>query len=1444
MVPFLDILPERSVIINSKQEIMACNKAALSFFACADTQQFVREYYNVLPKAQGAKAVSLADMVKQAFELGQYEAEWLYESKAGEQILMDARLTRFSPSKNHADEYVLLLLHIHGAEARAAGKIELASALKAIVDATPLALNLWDSQMNNIICNQQVLNLFGIKTQEEYLSNFYRFSPEYQPNGELSSDMSRKNMEIAMRDGYHRFHWMHLDYNGQELPAEITLTKIQIAEGEDHIAGFVNDLRPSFGQEEEGTDDYYFLDRIPEKVFLNKVAELSEDLLFAVDLRTANIRFLNLAMQSSLQTEPESDGGSYLKSTAFNLAHVHEDDVHIYKELLRNINKGIVKPLEMRFLQADGRYKHYRALYRFINNKNGKPIIVVGKGVDITAQKMLEEKSKLDSLTQCYSRVNIEAMITKRLNTCGDGCGAMLLVDIGSFKQFNEQHGHYHGDELLRQLAGRLKEWCTADDMVGRIGGDEFVVYMRNTRDNAAFSARLDDLAERINKEYHVLNLNTTVKISIGAVQCQGDCETYQQGLACADKALLAEQQRGGGGWSLYNRAYKYSSTHAHTSKIKGEKISGLNTDHTITAAIFNILHERNNDSTSIASALNYLGQSYSASRCFIAETFDDGITYTITHRWNRPGLPLYMQVGESVPASNLANLFANVSANGMFVCNDVSNINFGGALPSLLKEACTKAFLHAQSIKNNAVSFFIGIEDCEKTREWSDAEINTLQYISRVFGIVLQGNYLHEEIKFLSAHSKVSAFIGDNTDNFIYIVDPDTYQLLHMNKKALEMYGSPSEDVWRTKKCYELLHEKTEPCEFCTNSRTTEHVFYEWQYYNPRFNKTYLFKDKLVPLNGKLVKLQVATDITHLVALESELTSKLEEQTLLLNCIRMLHTNDTPDVSIEQILRNVGEFFGASRGMIFQISPDRLTVDAPYEWVAAQGHLHRMTLKDIPIEGMQPFFKKFSQLDKISSGEIIEIASDDTALAHTMKERGISSFVCAPITDAEENFIGMLMLVSPQANSDKHWLLGSLSVFVSDFLRKNTLVASLNKLSYYDTLTGAKNRHSYRKALQELDDTPISSLGVAYVDISGLAKVNEERGTLYGDELIKSMAKILTELFGEDIFRVGGDEFVVLKTNIEELAFESKMRSLNAAIETIPDLRASIGFTWNTNFDDSEDQSKTYTTIRDSKNYTAMLSKNLESEINSGKYVVYLQPQINFATGTLDGAEALIRRVDASGNIQTPAAFVPFYEKEGMISAIDLHVFKTVCRQLNLWQQQGIGENIKISVNFSRSTVMEKNLVGKLAAICEEHGVSRSRFVVEITETMSHVDDMYFAQVITSLKDAGFCVSLDDFGSGYSNLSALKISNFDEIKIDMGLTKNVHTDQKSKILTKVALNLCDEFEGMISVAEGIETIEQYNVLKVLNCHKGQGYYFSRPICIEDFERRYFNRPN
>ncbi len=699
--------------------------------------------------------------------------------------------------------------------------------------------------------------------------------------------------------------------------------------------------------------------------------------------------------------------------------------------------------------------------------------------------------------------------------------------------------------------------------------------------------------------------------------------------------------------------------------------------------------------------------------------------------------------------------------------------------------------------------------------------------------------------------YKDISALITDEGNDLIYISDIDDYGLYYLNKTLLDGLGIVNEQDWKGKKCYEILQGKKEPCEFCTNHLLNRDSYYEWEYYNPLLQRYYSIKDKLINIDDNDVRLEVATDITTKQLLEQDIKLKYEEQKTLNECVEALHSNDELQVDMSNLLKILLKYFDATRAYIFEISKCGKFIDNTFEECIDGVTPQKDTLINIPIENASLWFEMFKDKGEFSIDSVQDTLEKGSHEYEILSRQNISSLVCSPLYDSSNEVTGFLGVDDPSSNSKNTALLHLVSKSISDYLEKNRLFNMLHELSFTDLLTGLKNRHSYRLKLSEYNLSEPSTLGVAYADISGMKEINDTKGHKAGDDVIVDLSKILNEIFKDHAYRVGGDEFVVLCENIDEKDFEDKISLLKKKVSEHELLKISLGFSWTKQGSNASKQVELADSLKymekqqqygmEQKNskYSSMLSQNLEREILERRFVVYLQPQIDLQTGQLASAEALIRRLDSSGQIQPPFSFIPFYEKEGIISKIDLFVFEEVCKVLSEWNKKGLFTSVNVAVNFSRITIAEKGTIEKLSEICEKYSVSPSRLIVEITEAIGYINQNLLSKLMKDFSKKGFSISLDDFGSGQSNLAILTNSSFDELKIDRSLIIDLENNVKSRTITKLAIDVCGQLDNLDSIAEGIETVGQFNILKDMKCKKGQGYYFCRPVPVEEFEQKY-----
>ncbi len=691
--------------------------------------------------------------------------------------------------------------------------------------------------------------------------------------------------------------------------------------------------------------------------------------------------------------------------------------------------------------------------------------------------------------------------------------------------------------------------------------------------------------------------------------------------------------------------------------------------------------------------------------------------------------------------------------------------------------------------------------------------------------------------------YQNYAAQASDNSDSLIYISDTDTYELHYLNASTRKSFGFDKEEDWKGKMCYAVLQGKTEPCEFCTNHLLNDKSFYTWEFYNPVIDMHFSLKDKLIDVDGKKLRMEIATDIT-------DLKQKINYEKALNACVETLHTADNPHESIDKLLEILATYYQASRGYIFSIKNDGITMANTHEWCKKGIEPQIDNLQSIPVDYAADWFEGFN-----TSGEfIIRSLEDDVEKGshqyNTLAEQGITSLVTVPLRNKDGSFSGFIGLDDFKQIKLSTELLKSVTKFVEIFFDKTELINQLNMLSYRDALTNIPNRHSYNRALDHYDKNPPKTLGVMYININGLKHINESKGYKYGDSLIITLGNILTSLFGDNVFRIDGDEFIVLQANITKDQFDNLEQELRIDTTRKEDLTVSIGSLWNEeakNIAEQIGQADSLMALEKSQysgkyvnqHYQSLLTKNILKEIEMGLFQVYLQPQINLKTMKIASAEALARKFDENGKMQFPDTFIPFYEKENIIHYMDQYIFSEVCKLITKWDKDTKAIKIKIAVNLSRLTLQQAGIVKFFKQICKEHSINPNRIIIEITESIQLIDKEQLAAITSEFLAAGFELSLDDFGAGYSNLTLLVDTKFDEIKIDKGLVDSILDNERTQRMIKYSRDICTALDVTVSVAEGIETNEQCEIIKKMGFDKGQGYLFDRPLPVEAFEKKY-----
>ena len=537
--------------------------------------------------------------------------------------------------------------------------------------------------------------------------------------------------------------------------------------------------------------------------------------------------------------------------------------------------------------------------------------------------------------------------------------------------------------------------------------------------------------------------------------------------------------------------------------------------------------------------------------------------------------------------------------------------------------------------------------------------------------------------------------------------------------------------------------------------------------------------------------------------------------------------------------------------------------------------------------EGYENFVREEKSTQAIN--RLLETKPDIVLLDLDMPD--INGFeVLASIREIEEyRFLPVIILTASEEPGNK---LKALELGATDFLSKpvdaselalrvrNTLSAKAyqDHLSNYDGLTGLPNRALYIKRLEaeikssEESDNKIILLDI---DIENFRHINKTLGHFTGDTILQMIAQRLqyavrgSDVVGvgrrysqiENIAHMGGNEFSIILCDVKSIenvsAISERVLDVLTRQYFIDDkelhLGANIGIAvYPDDGENSETLIKNASSAKDfakkegkdsfqfyssGMNEHAAAKLKLESDLRKAvdkvDFEIYYQPKIEVSSGTVMGVECLLRWHHPDNGYISPEHFVPIAENMGLIIPLGNWVLHEACMQASRWASE-MDLQLKISVNVSAKQFTDDGLKDSIVSALQESGLKPGNLILEITESMLMGDVEENAKILNEIKALGVSFSLDDFGTGYSSLSYLKKLPIDELKIDRSFLMDVPEASDDSAIVKAIIAMAHSL-GQIVVAEGVEKKEQLDFLKRLDCDIIQGYYYSKPLCNDDF---------
>lgn len=518
-----------------------------------------------------------------------------------------------------------------------------------------------------------------------------------------------------------------------------------------------------------------------------------------------------------------------------------------------------------------------------------------------------------------------------------------------------------------------------------------------------------------------------------------------------------------------------------------------------------------------------------------------------------------------------------------------------------------------------------------------------------------------------------------------------------------------------------------------------------------------------------------------------------------------------------------------------------------------------------------------FSGCDSIIT---YDIATMDEAnpLRILMQSKGAKSFVKDPLIFGNEGFGCLIFgdcLEARDWTEDEIKSFAIVSRILSTYLVRekdyNRVQKEMNRMMSYDDLTSLLKVDKFKEvADQIISANKNDKYAVISSDISHFKFFNENFGFKLGDQLLRDFANIIIKHNPRIVAacRDYADNFLALirvqdESKLEEtiMGYCERFKITETRKLTSAQVEVNIGyyiidepsidiahaidnasFAKKTLKESGANGIRRYEPdMKAGKLREVALLHTLEEALEDGQFEVFLQPQVSLSTGALAGAEALVRWRKPNGQLGYPDDFIPALEKSGKIMNLDYYVFEAVLRLLRRWKQEN-KELVPISVNFSRKHIKNEVFVPYLNRQTKSHSIDKKFVEIEITESAFVDDQVALIKVMNEISAAGFRLAVDDFGKGYSSLSMLNEVPADVIKIDKEFLKNYEDASQKAMLNNVIRLIKDA--SMTVVCEGIEEEEQARFLSSAGCDIGQGYWFGRPMPVEDFEERFMSQNN
>ncbi|MEG0049653.1 MAG: diguanylate cyclase [Clostridia bacterium] len=494
----------------------------------------------------------------------------------------------------------------------------------------------------------------------------------------------------------------------------------------------------------------------------------------------------------------------------------HPDDWELTKAAMKQLRKNGTVSYEARLRRADQTYLWARMDLSLNTDDFGSQSYLIGFMSDIDAIKKqterLENKVLTDPMTGLYNKIAMVNLVNKTIQCFPNEHNALIVLDVDNFKGINDTLGHAFGDLILMDICAKLKAAFRVADIVGRMGGDEFAIFMRNVPDTSGVLKKMTELSASLRQTYEGEKGAYNISCSIGVIMLENHKEPFEAFYRKADAALYQAKQNGKDQFVLYQEKDAECYT-INALRTNDEEMQSLKTAQSIETQIFELLYTSKDFNASINMALAAIGRQYHVSRVDVFENSNDNAVTSNIYEWCNEGITAEMERLQNISLGQGSESILNCfDQKGLLYCSDVRELP--PYLRGVLEAKGALSTLKVMIMNEGKACGFIGFDDCTEHRAWTAEEIEKLSFVSKVLSVFL---FKEKTEVALLENLQTRLKILDVLPDYICVVNPDNHSIEYTNRKMQELLPAAQQGA----QCFvTLLGGQEEPCEDCMVER------------------------------------------------------------------------------------------------------------------------------------------------------------------------------------------------------------------------------------------------------------------------------------------------------------------------------------------------------------------------------------------------------------------------------------------------------------------------------------------------------------------------------------------------------------------------------------------------------------------------------------------------